>query len=327
MRCLTLARTLADEGWRCSFARRRDTLAQIPLPSTAGLDVLALDADDNGAEALHHRWPDGVDILVVDHYDLDAEFERDCRCWAGRILAIDDLADRLHDADFLLDQTCGRRVLDYDGLVPAHCRLLLGADYALLRPEFAALRDQALARRRSVPPVQRIIIAVGSSDPMNFTAVALDAVVRSGLVVEVDVILSSGAPHLARIRAQSVGLPLTVRVHADVGAAELAELMDKADIAIGSGGITSWERCCLGLPSLVVRTAENQRLVVANLAHEGAVLLLGDTATVDADRLAEALQNMASDDDARRDMGLKASQVCDGHGARRVMRALMAEHE
>lgn len=325
MRCLTLARALADEGWRCGFVRRNDTLAQMPLPGPADFDFLALDAIGNEHDALRRRWPDGADIMIVDHYGLNADFEHGCRGWAGRILAIDDLADRPHDADILLDQTSGRRAQDYDGLVPAHCRLLLGADYALLRPEFAALRDQALARRRSAAPVRRIMIAVGSTDPINSSAAALDAVVLSGLAVEVDVILSSGAPHLDRVRAQSDGLPLTVRVHADVGAAKLAELMDQADIAIGSGGITSWERCCLGLPSLVVCSAENQRLVIANLAREGAVQLLGDATVVDADRLAEALRNMAKDDEARRDMSLKASRICDGLGAERVVRALTAE--
>jgi UDP-2,4-diacetamido-2,4,6-trideoxy-beta-L-altropyranose hydrolase len=324
MRCLTLARVLADEGWHCSLASRRDMLGQIPLPGTAEFDILALNADDDEPNALRQHWPNGADILIVDQYDLDAEFEHDCRGWANRILVIDDLANRAHDADILIDQTSGRRAQDYDGLVPAHCLLLLGAEYALLRLEFAALRDHALARRRSSPPVQRIMVAVGSTDPINFTSVALDAISRSGLAVEVDVILSSGAPYLARIHAQSDELSLRVRVHVNVGAVELAKLMDQADIAIGSGGITSWERCCLGLPSLVVCIAKNQHMVVASLAREGAIQSLGDAAGVDSNRLADALRDMAKDGGARRDMGLKASQICDGQGAKRVVRALNA---
>ena len=172
--------------------------------------------------------------------------------------------------------------------------------------------------------MQRLMVSVGSSDPMNITAVALDAVVRSGLDAEVDVILASGAPHLAQVRSQSDGLQLAVRVHVDVGAGELAGLMEHADMAIGSGGIASWERCCLGLPTLVVLTAENQRLVVANLARAGAVALLGDAAAVDPARLAEALRDIAKDGEARREMGLRASEVCDGRGDGRVVRALTA---
>jgi UDP-2,4-diacetamido-2,4,6-trideoxy-beta-L-altropyranose hydrolase len=325
MRCLTLARALADEGWHCGFARRRDTLAQMSFPEVAEFDFLALDAGDDGHDALRRRWPGGADILVVDHYDLDADFERGCRDWAGRILVIDDLANRPHDADILLDQTCGRLTQDYGGLVSVHCRLLLGADYALLRPEFAARRDQALARRRSAPPARRVMVAVGSSDPMNYTAVALDAAVHSGLDVGVDVILGSSAPHLTQVRKLCEELPLAVRVHVDVSAEELSILMDQADIAVGAGGIASWERCCLGLPSLVVLTAENQRLVVANLARAGAIEFLGDAPAVDAGSLAETLRNIAHDGEARCDMGRKAAEVCDGRGAERVIRALAAE--
>lgn len=325
MRCLTLARGLADEGWRCGFARRSDTLAQIPFSGEAGFDLLALDANDGEPEALRRRWPDGVDMMVVDHYGLDAEFERRCHGWAGRTLAIDDLADRPHDVDFLLDQTNGRAARDYDGLVPDRCHLMLGAAYALLRPEFAALRDRALARRRKSPPLRRVLVSLGASDPNNFTAVALKAVARSGLDVDVDVVLSSGAPHLASVRKQGDEMLPAVNLHTDISAGELAALLEEADMAIGSGGIASWERCCLGLPSLVVLIAENQRFVVDNLARGGAVELLGDAADVDADRLAEALAGMAADGEARREMGLRASEICDGRGAGRVVRVLTAE--
>ncbi len=324
MRCLSLAETLASAGWHCAFACRRQTVAQMPIVNNGRLDVLEFDQGDVETEIIRRRWPEGPDLIVVDHYDLDADFERGCRGWADRILVIDDLANRPHDADFLLDQTHDRRADDYGDFVPAHCRLLLGAEYALLRPEFPLARENALARRRDRPPLRRIMVAVGSSDPTHFTAVALEGVARSGLDVEVEVVLGSSAPHLGEVREQCARLPLPATFHVNVGAGELAEIMGRADVAIGSGGTTSWERCCLGLPALVVVTAENQRLVVENLAHVGAVELLGEASEVAPDRLAAALRSIEKDAERRYLMGLKASEVCDGRGAERVVQVLTA---
>lgn len=126
MRCLTLAAALQGAGWRCAFACNPEAAQTVKALGEAGLPVAP-------AEGLAAAWPDGCDLLVVDHYGLDAGWEAAQRPWARRVLAIDDLADRPHDCDLLLDGNLGRQAVDYAGRVPAGCTLLVGARYALLR--------------------------------------------------------------------------------------------------------------------------------------------------------------------------------------------------
>ena len=150
VRCLTLATAWAEEGWHVGFAVNACALSVVPALAGSVVDILVLNESDAGtdeASTLAERWPDGVALLVVDHYGRDATFERSCQPWADAIMAIDDLADRHHCANFLLDQTPGREARDYDGLVPPGCAMLLGGRYALIRPSFAARRTANRAAR------------------------------------------------------------------------------------------------------------------------------------------------------------------------------------
>ena len=130
VRCLALANQLVAEGWTCHFACNEESKDCAPLLGRSGYDVINVaDQDRKQSEFLKETLPEGVDLLVVDHYGLDAVFETACRPWANKVLVIDDLADRSHDADLLLDQTLGRNVGDYHQLVPGHCRILSGPQF------------------------------------------------------------------------------------------------------------------------------------------------------------------------------------------------------
>lgn len=127
MRCLTLAGALSDAGWTCAFAARPGAADAVPALARSGYDVVTLDgaeADEPGV--LARRWPEGPDWLVVDHYGLGADFETSCRPWARNIMVLDDLADRTHDCEVLLDQNLGRENGAYSALVPEGCGVLLG---------------------------------------------------------------------------------------------------------------------------------------------------------------------------------------------------------
>ena len=166
MRCMVLAQALQDDGWRCVFATTPVSITTLPGFAETN-DVTTLENIDNPQDLRGH-WPAGADLLIVDHYQLDRDYERRCRPWARHVLAIDDLA-RPHDCDALLDQTYGRRADDYRGVVPQSCETFLGAGYALLRPEFAALRQTSLARRTDAPTQGRILVSLGSTDPDGVT--------------------------------------------------------------------------------------------------------------------------------------------------------------
>ena len=319
MRCLTLARALTRLGWHCGFAVNAEAKDIVPAISDA--EVLHLEAGDDEPAALRRRWPGGVDWLVVDHYGRDAAWETRCRGWAGNILAIDDLADRPHDCDVLVDQTFGRRAGDYGGLVPPHCRVLAGSDYAVLRPAFAAARRASLARRDRGGGLHRLLVGLGATDPENHSREVLEGIAESGISVAVDVVLGSGARHLDSLRDLCAAMPQRTQLHVDV--ADMPGLMTAADLAIGAAGTSTWERCCLGLPSLIVVIAENQRRIAAAVSAAGAARLLAGPRSALAAQTAAALHDVAANVGALQQMSAQAAQICDGRGCDRLGLALV----
>lgn len=326
-RCLTLARALSALGWQTTFAMHEASFAAVSAADFAGAERLVLHGDteaesDEMAAAL---GAGGADVIVVDHYKRDHRFEAACRAFAAHIAVIDDLADRRHDADLLLDQTLGRTASDYRPLVPQQCRLLCGPRHALLRDAFARRRRATLARRRVVAPVRRILIAMGAADSGNLTSVALDAFCqiapRLGRTPAIDIVLGASSPHLAAVRRRLEENP-AARVHVGVRGEAMAALMADADLAIGAGGTTSWERCCLGLPSVVVVMADNQATIAANLDAAGACRCIGATAAIRIESLAAAVGELCRDAAQRLAMSKAAAAVCDGLGTASVVAAI-----
>jgi UDP-2,4-diacetamido-2,4,6-trideoxy-beta-L-altropyranose hydrolase len=318
MRCLTLADALGAAGWRCRFASTVETIALLPALASPPVTPLG-PAETADTAALARAVPEGADVLVVDHYGLDARYERAARPLAKRIVVIDDLADRPHDCDLLVDQSLGRAEDDYRFLVPGSCRLLVGPQFALLRRQFALQRTSATARRSEPRPPARLLISLGGTDSLDVTDWALDALAASGVRMTTDVVLGSGAPHLERLRARVASLGGAV-LH--VGADEMATLMLEADLAIGAAGTSSWERCCLGLPTLLVVTADNQRQIAQALAVAGAAVYVGQMPGTDRALMASALARLASDPAALCRMSAAAGAICDGQGASRVAAAI-----
>ncbi|MBT3237432.1 MAG: UDP-2,4-diacetamido-2,4,6-trideoxy-beta-L-altropyranose hydrolase [Rhodospirillaceae bacterium] len=318
MRCLALAGELSRDGWTVAFACSSDTPATVPVLVDAAYPMITVGLA-NGSETMAAAWPDGVDWLVVDHYGLDAKFETACRGWARKILVIDDLADRPHDGDVLLDQTPGRTPEDYGLGENKNCRPLLGTNYAILRPEFATMRPKALQRRGDVK-VRRLIIFCGTVDRANLTAKALQAL--DGIDLDaVDVVLGSMAPHLEQVNALAATAPCPVTVHTDLQ--DMAGLLADADIAVGAAGTSSWERCCLGLPTVVVIIADNQQRIADGLQEAGAATVLGWHEDVTPAKINESIATVCNDATLRQNMSTAAAALCDGLGANRVVNEMI----
>ncbi|MCK1640773.1 UDP-2,4-diacetamido-2,4,6-trideoxy-beta-L-altropyranose hydrolase [Bradyrhizobium sp. 157] len=342
VRCLSLARALADNGASVCFLLRGHAAGLARLIEDGGHSVRLLADPDRRPDApaadgtAHAHWlPTSwqrdaeqtleaidrigpIDWLIVDHYALDARWERIQRKGAPRILAIDDLADRDHDCDILLDQNL---VLNmerrYRGRLPQTCRSLLGPSFALLRPEFAEQRKALMERSGRVG---RILVCYGGSDPGNETAKALSAIKSLSLPwLAVDAAIGLSNPHTESISAVCREMPLSELHH---GADNMAELMARADLAIGAGGVMSWERCCLGLPTIAVHIADNQIGALTALASSGAVAYLGSAFSVAADQMAETIRSMLDDPARVRAMGEAARALVDGLGTSRVLEAM-----
>lgn len=313
MRCLTLARGFRTLGHRCCFLVSPETLEVIPTDMWEGFETTTVE----GLEA-----PDGIapfDLLVIDHYRIRDTQERGWRAVAGRLLVIDDLADRPHDCDLLLDQTYGVWAEDYARLVPDGCRLLLGTDYALLRDEFPALRDEALARRAGMDRVRRLVISLGMTDVGGIAGRVCAAIAGLDSFEAADVVIGGRAASHVKVLELSRRDP-RFRVLGDVR--NMAELLTHADAAIGAGGTTSWERCALGLPTALVVLADNQKKIAAELASAGAIALVGDVRGMSDADLRSRLRVVLTDTQNLRSAGRVSAALCDGGGMRRVMEEL-----
>lgn len=346
MRCLTLADELTRQGHQCRFICRNHRghlsnliadkgyeLFMLPAPGPVAVnssdclrdsygDWLGVAWQQDAEETREALAPIEADWLVVDHYALDALWEQHVATVVGRIMVIDDLANMQHgECALLLDQNLGRVTSDYDGLVPNDCLRLIGPEYALLRPEFALCREFSL-KRREQPELKRILISLGGVDRANMTGQVLDALVESELPKEtqLDIIMGGSAPYLEEVRRQATRLPFMATVSVDVR--DMAERMCLADLSIGAAGGTSWERCCLGLPAILVILADNQVSGARALEAAGAALVVSDSEEFQAE-LHSALAKIGELDSLQR-MSSAAAAITDGKGASRVVESIVA---
>jgi UDP-2,4-diacetamido-2,4,6-trideoxy-beta-L-altropyranose hydrolase len=255
---------------------------------------------------------DTPDWLVVDHYGLDFEWERRLRPFARHIMAIDDLA-REHDCDVLLDQNYSEdRAQRYAGLVPSACLVLLGTHYALLRKEFRVLREHIEPRSK----LENVLVFFTSGDDQGETLKAMRGVEMFGQAKRVDVVVGRANPNNDTIQKKCEELHWGYHCQVDY----MPALIAQADLVIGAGGSSNWERCALGAPALVAILAENQVMIAQALDKAGVVCNLGWCDQLSATDYADALSRMASQ--YLSNMSREALGVVDAEGAERVADAL-----
>lgn len=331
MRCLALAQALQRRGADCHFfcadleghlALRVEqagfSVVLLPRPFKGGADpVWEMDAQQTLA-ALAGEKPDW---LVVDHYGLDARWENRLRSAASRIMVIDDLADREHACDLLLDHNVFAEAASrYDPLLPINSTRLLGPRYALLHEDYG--REHVRARIRT-QPAQTILLSFGGSDQHNLTTRSLKAFLelhRPHLRLEVTV--NPQSPHFVEVSRVAAQSP-QIRLHSRP--LSLAPLMLEADLGLGAAGGTAWERCCLGLPSLLVVTAPNQEAVAKELDRRNLAKLVGDQGTATVGRICHALEEILDSKDLEK-MSSACLRAVDGMGSERVADALTMSH-
>lgn len=342
MRCLTLAIGLRANGASCQFICREHpgnlasairqrgfavhllpmghscSITQTVGPGTAWLGATLDQEIEDAALALA---PLAADLLVVDHYSLDSTWEVRMRSLCRKVMVIDDLANRNHECELLLDQNLGRHRNDYLGLTPDTANLLVGPAYALLRTEFSMLREHAIPRRRA-GELKRVMISLGGVDQDNITVDVLDALKRSSRNnLAITVVMGAAAPHIESVQriAETMPWPTEVVVAVD----DIAARMLNSDIAIGAAGSTSWERCCLGLPSIVLCLADNQKEVIQALvdAQVSRVISVCSLKSNGADALSQVIDEMASDLWVYAERSMK---VIDGLGVNRVVKCIEA---
>jgi UDP-2,4-diacetamido-2,4,6-trideoxy-beta-L-altropyranose hydrolase len=357
MRCLTLADALRAKGAQCHFISRAHPGHLMEVIRQRGYIVKSLVAPvqqaqaaiKNGAITAKDRQPNQLhkpahaawlgstweadaqetaavlaslqpDWLVMDHYALDQRWEDALAAHYRQLLVIDDLADRPHRCDLLLDQNLGRQPQDYVGLVPTHSQVLTGPHYALLRPEFSTLRPYSLRRRQAQPVLRQLLITMGGVDQHNATGQVLQSLKECALpqACRITVVMGLTAPWLQGVQELAAQMPWPTEVVVNVD--DMAQRMADSDLAIGAAGSTSWERCCLGLPTLLVVLAENQQPGAQGIEAARAARLIGAASDI-ATQLPLAVAELIESERHSR-MSLAASAVTGGRGVEKVLSAM-----
>ncbi|MDZ4677658.1 MAG: UDP-2,4-diacetamido-2,4,6-trideoxy-beta-L-altropyranose hydrolase [Oligoflexia bacterium] len=312
VRCLTLAQALKNKNHKVIFASYQ-------LPKTWQAQLKASNFEFLELNDIREiiKLSDKPDFLIVDHYELDAQWEKLMAPHVGKIAVIDDLANRPHECDLLLDQNYYLNMeVRYAELVSKKCKLLLGPTFALLRPEFYEARKNLKTRDGAV---QRLLLFFGGADQAGETTKALRALLELNKPkLTYDIVIGSMNPHSREIQDIMKQLP-QAKLHVQIK--NMAELISQADLALGAGGTATWERCFLGLPALTVQVAENQVEMSQALAEKGIIQNLGWHQKVSIDdwrsqiRWAvdnpQELKNMS--DRAFEIMGSDGSQVNENH--------------
>jgi len=325
-RCLTLATVLSQKGAHVTFICRdydgnlleliRDSdFEVVVLPSGSNDGIITVSQDACEIAAIIGELG-SVDWLVVDSYELDIAWEAVQRKYVKKIMVIDDLANRNHDCDLLLDENLFSDVsIRYKGLIPSPCEQLLGSEYSLLREEFRL----AHGKHSFQGNLQRLFVFFGGSDLTNETAKIL-AAIKEGKLSQliVDVVIGSSNRNREEIAELCHGIP-----HASLyrQIKNMADLMMKADFSIGGGGMTAGERCCVGLPSIVVPVAENQVVPMQQLAKAGAIVLYSGKKTVEG--YGGILQEFLAGKYDICSLVEKGIALYDGQGAQRVVQKML----
>lgn len=335
MRCLTLADELTANGSTCSFVCREHPGNMIEHIISRGYRVDALPLSEatvmqgNYSDWIGDDWSrdaqatrqalhrNEADLLVIDHYGLGERWER-ATLSASRIVVVDDLASRTHECALLLDQTLGRTAEDYAKLVPASATLLCGSRYALLRPQFAQTRASSIFRRAG-RPLTRILVSMGGMDQSNVTGAILEILnaIDFDVGISIDIVAGAQSPWVNEWHEQAGKSRHSVRVQ--VGLADMAGLLAETDLAIGAAGSSSWERCCLGVPTIMTTLADNQTTISRALEQSGAATSIGSPQDpLFRVRLEDAIHSLYGSPGKLERMSRAAAQLVDGAGAQRV---------
>jgi len=295
MRCLTLAESLREKGASVIFISRNHDgnlnqiiaekgfqVIELKQPNTdinnshknkdIYKDWLGVSVEEDAEDTINTIGNKKPDWLIIDHYSLGIKWEKELRPYVNNIFVIDDLANREHDCDMLLDQNWFENMDSrYNNLLPINCTKFLGPEFALLRPEFAEARNSLKPRNEII---KRVFVFFGGSDPKNLTAMTLRAFSTPKLAhLKVDVVIGANNPHKDEIFKLAEPRD-NINIHIQVN--NMATIMAKADLAIGAGGVNTWERMCLGIPSIVISLADNQKVQLSDLSSKKMIHLIGD---------------------------------------------------
>jgi UDP-2,4-diacetamido-2,4,6-trideoxy-beta-L-altropyranose hydrolase len=339
MRCLALAEELRDRGVRVKFIcrelagnlishlrKQEISVSVLTKNSTNSIKTSINDSNwlgvtqNNDAEdtirALKNEKPEW---LIVDHYGLDINWESTLRPYCGQMMVIDDLANRLHECDILLDQNyqLKKNTQRYNAIVPKKCKLILGSSYALLRKEFQILRQQSLLKPKLL---KQLLVFFTTGDDRGETLKAMQGICLFDKVEKVDVVV--GTANRDKIAIKKMCLDKKWEYHCQID--YMPKLIANNDLVIGASGSSNWERCALGIPAIVVILSEDQAAIAHSLESAGVVINMGWNTKVKAADYARVLANLTPK--KIESLSINAASLVDTKGAQRVAKIITKIH-
>lgn len=320
-RCLVLADAIAGQGGTCHFLVRHQNAVSRRLLDGRSHTVFSLDLPEDCDPAEDARRCVGyarsvatpVDWWVVDHYGLDAQWERVARSLSSSILVVDDLADRAHDCDVLVDPGLGRQASDYARWVSGPADLLLGSRYAMLKPAFALNHGRAPLW----PEVRRAHVFFGGGSAAEWMPECIDIMMDVEPDLDVSAVGICSEQAMDRLMERHGSRLDWVRQVDD-----MARHYATCSVALGSPGTATWERACIGLPSAVLATAPNQIPILEGLDRLGLCRFLGPAWELKVPELRSRIRDFLQDDAARAAMRNFGLSAVDGRGVERLLRRL-----
>lgn len=322
MRCMTLANKFIFLGFNVTFILGYNSKDSLDFINNEHVNTIILpdvkDEKDDANKCLEYIDHDSF-YMIVDHYFLSYKWESEIIKSSKKMIVIDDLANRKHQCNILIDSSYKRNYFDYEKLVPEYCQFFLGERYCLLRPEFQFLRDAAQIRRANTTAITRLLVSFGATDSEKYTLRVLNYLNEMPFSGEVDVLISTGCIWLDELKSKTATMN-NVTLH--MNANNVAELILNADLAIGALGTSTWERASLGLPCICIVTADNQIFNAKNLNSIKAIFLS------DIDQLAHDLSSLLFEQHSLQDwQGVSDTsfKLVDGKGINRVTHAILKD--
>jgi len=325
VRCLTLAKSLKKEGAKCKFICKDYDSSFNKIIKTQGFEVIVLtnsnklykdffnkNWEEDARQTINVIREEKIDWLVVDHYGLDIRWEKKLRPYTKKIMVIDDLANRKHDCELLLDQNLVDNFEKrYQNFLPKYANTLLGPKYALLQSEY---KNKHLIASPRTGSVKNILIYFGATDKNNLTELIIKEFNKLNREdIFLNVVISSNSSQIKKIKNES---KKNKKIKLFTNLSSLAPLMLKADISIGACGTTSWERCCLGLPAIVITLADNQRQIAKELHKRKVIYWLGHYDNIKINLISKKIEKLINQN--LKNWSNRCKSITDGFGTQRV---------
>jgi UDP-2,4-diacetamido-2,4,6-trideoxy-beta-L-altropyranose hydrolase len=317
-RCLVLAKYFKNKGWACYFAIDKKTNKSLDLLKKNTFKYFLVEGTlfCSLKKILQNQ---SFEIVVIDHYGIDNIYENKCSEFVNKVVVIEDIANRKHSCDILIDQNLGRKKKDYHKFVTKDCKLLLGSDYCLLRDEF--LNKKVSKKSNILPSSLKVFISFGASDFHDITSNVISIFLGLKLNFELIIVMGSISPNLNKIKKISSKNPDKIKLH--VNSDNIRDLMENSDYAIGACGVTAWERCYMGLPTICIKTAENQNFIYKTLLRSQLIIDGGDWNNFSKKELLKTINLVSLNKELRKKISLKCKNLIDGQGVSRVYSALV----